>query len=144
MKQQHYHNHKQVPKDFFLGWAPLALLVLLISTGNLIRAIVVHGDWIAALSIFACSFCLSWLAWFARQFAIKAQDRAIRAEENLRFFALKGKLLPKKLRLSQIIALRFASDDEFVELVERAEREDLRSEEIKKLIRNWKGDHHRV
>jgi hypothetical protein len=144
MKQQHYHNHKQVPKDFFLGWAPFALLFLLISTANLVRVILIHGDWISALSVLGCSICVSWLAWFARSFSIKVQDRAIRAEENLRFYVLKGKLLPKKLRLSQIIALRFASDDEFAELVERAEREDLRSEEIKKLIRNWKGDHHRV
>jgi hypothetical protein len=144
MKQQHYHNHKRVPKDFFFGWAPLALLILLMSIANLIRVIMIKGDWITALVLFGFSICLLWLAWFTRIFSTKVQDRAIRAEENLRFFVLKGKLLPKKLRLSQIVALRFASDDEFVELVERAEREDLRSEEIKKLIRTWKGDHHRV
>ncbi len=144
MKQQHYHNHKRVPKDFFFGWVPAVLLILLITIANLIRVIMIKGDWISALTLFGYSICLLWLAWFTRIFSIKVQDRAIRAEENLRFFVLKGKLLPKKLRLSQIIALRFASDDEFVELVERAEREDLRSEEIKKLIRTWKGDHHRV
>ena len=47
-------------------------------------------------------------------FAVGAQDRAIRAEENLRHFALTGKLLDKRLRKSQVIALRFADDDEFV------------------------------
>jgi hypothetical protein len=46
-------------------------------------------------------------------FALRAQDRAIRAEENLRHFILTGKPFDSRLRMSQIIALRFAPDDEF-------------------------------
>ena len=46
--------------------------------------------------------------------------------------------------MPQIIALRFASDEEFVELVERAIQENLSSAEIKKAIKNWKGDYYRV
>jgi len=84
------------------------------------------------------------LAWFCRGFALKAQDRAIRAEENLRHFALTGKLLPASLRLSQIIALRFASDAEFVQLAERAASQKLRSKDIKQAIVHWRADHNRL
>ncbi|MBK6950691.1 MAG: hypothetical protein IPH24_01250 [Crocinitomicaceae bacterium] len=80
----------------------------------------------------------------ARMFGLKAQDRAIRAEESLRYFILTGKPISKNLRLGQIIALRFASDEEFVALAARAENENLKSKEIKQAIKNWRGDYHRV
>jgi hypothetical protein len=88
--------------------------------------------------IFLCLFL------FVRMFALKAQDRAIRAEENLRHFALTGKLLPATLSIGQIIALRFASDEEFVALAATAASENLSSKEIKQSINNWKADTYRV
>ena len=81
---------------------------------------------------------------YARLFALKAQDRAIRAEENLRHFALTGKLLPASLKIGQIIALRFASDNEFVALSEKAAKDGLSSKEIKQSVIQWRADHHRV
>ena len=60
------------------------------------------------------------VSFHARSFALKAQDRAIRAEENLRYFILTGKRLDQALPLDRIIALRFASDEEFVALTARA------------------------
>jgi hypothetical protein len=84
------------------------------------------------------------VAWFARVFAIKAQDRAIRAEENLRYFAITGKLLDDKLKMAQIVALRFATNNEFVELAHRAVKENMSSKDIKMAIKNWKADHHRA
>lgn len=82
--------------------------------------------------------------WFTRTFALKAQDRAIRAEENFRYYLLTQKPLPSELRLSQIIALRFAPDDELLALVDEAVAKKLPAKEIKMRIKNWKGDHHRV
>ena len=82
--------------------------------------------------------------WYTRTFALKAQDRAIRAEERLRYFIMTQKDLPSDLKLSQIIALRFASDEEFLPLVEKAIAEKLTAKEIKAQIKNWKGDYHRV
>ena len=77
-------------------------------------------------------------------FALKAQDRAIRAEENLRHFVLTGKLLDPKLTVRQIIGLRFASDGEFVALAQRAAAENLSEDDIKKAIKTWKPDTYRV
>jgi hypothetical protein len=82
--------------------------------------------------------------WYARRFALIAQDRAIRAEENFRYYVLTGKPLDRKLRLGQIIALRFASDEEYPPLAKKAVEENLSPKDIKKSINNWKGDHHRV
>jgi hypothetical protein len=82
--------------------------------------------------------------WYLRQFALKAQDRAINAEENLRYFSLTGKLMPKQLRMSQIIALRFASDEELLKLVDEVVSKNLNANDIKISIKNWKSDHYRV
>ncbi len=91
------------------------------------------------ISIILMSFFI-----FARSFALKAQDRAIRAEESLRHYSLTGKLFDSKINISQILALRFAPDEEFLELTKRAAIENLSKDEIKKAIRNWKPDHNRV
>jgi len=84
------------------------------------------------------------IAFHARRFALKAQDRAIRAEENLRHFALTGKLLDSRLTLGQVIALRFASDAEFVALAQKAANEGMKSGDIKRSITNWRADNYRV
>jgi uncharacterized protein DUF6526 len=44
----------------------------------------------------------------------------------------------------QILALRFAPDDEFVALAEQAAGKSLPADDIKKAIRNWKADTYRV
>jgi Family of unknown function (DUF6526) len=76
--------------------------------------------------------------------ALTAQDRAIRAEENLRYFVLTGKLLPTTLKISQVVALRFAGDDELVALVQKTILENLGNKKIKQAIIHWRADEHRV
>jgi hypothetical protein len=84
------------------------------------------------------------VAVFLRIYPLKAQDRAIRAEENLRSFVLTGQLLDSKLSISQVVALRFADDKEFPELSKRAVAENLKPDDIKKAIQNWRADHNRI
>ncbi|MFY8007778.1 MAG: DUF6526 family protein, partial [Sediminibacterium sp.] len=62
----------------------------------------------------------------------------------MRHYIMTGKALPSDLRMSQILALRFASDEEFLSLIERALREKLSAKDIKQAIQNWRGDYHRV
>ena len=81
---------------------------------------------------------------YTRAFALRAQDRAIRAEERLRHFQLTGQPLDPQLRMSQIIALRFASDAEFPVLAKKAVSENLSNRQIKQAINSWKADHYRV
>ena len=53
--------------------------------------------------------------------------------------ALLAKLSPK-----QIVALRFAADEEFGSLLERAARENLSPQDIKASIRTWRPDPYRT
>ena len=94
------------------------------------------------------SFGLILLALSARSMALKAQDRVIRLEERLRCRELLSPDAAQKataLTASQLIALRFASDDEFGSLVERTLNGEFASgKEIKQAIKNWRPDHLRV
>lgn len=81
---------------------------------------------------------------FGRTFALKAQDRAIRVEENLRNFVRHGALLDPKLTTRQIIGLRFAPDAEFDELAKKAVANNMSEKEIKMAIKNWKADDYRA
>ena len=87
------------------------------------------------------------VAFKARIYALKAQDRVIRLEERLRLAAL----LPEPLRgripqltASQLIALRFACDAEVPGLVEKTLAGNLPRAEIKKAIVTWRPDYFRV
>jgi hypothetical protein len=142
MKEQNFRNHTR----YIILWTFITPLILLAILGgsivNLIHADA-HTHYSAAL-ILLISVVLIIIYWYARVFALRAQDRAIRAEENFRHFILTGKPFDSRLLLSQIIALRFAPDDEFPELAKKAVEEKLRSKEIKAAIQKWKADHHRV
>ncbi|HPG12477.1 MAG TPA: DUF6526 family protein, partial [Chitinophagaceae bacterium] len=120
----------------------LILLGLGGSIVNLIKADP-HTHYSAALLVIAFIIMI-FLFWFARAFALRAQDRAIRAEENFRHYILTGNPLPKEIRMGQVIALRFASDEEFPELTKRAVEEKLSQKEIKQAVKNWRTDYNRA
>ena len=142
MSEQNFKNHSR----YIILWTFITPLILIaILGGSIVNLILAdaHTHYSAAL-ILLISVVLIIIYWYARRFALVAQDRAIRAEENLRYFILTGKPFDSRLRISQIIALRFAPDDEFPELAKKAVEEKLRSKEIKAAIQKWKADHHRV
>jgi len=141
-KQQNYKNHSRIVFTYHI-LTSLAILALLIGA---IRNVMyssrenLYSAWLLVL----VAFILLSLYIHSRVFALKAQDRAIRAEESLRYFILTGKRLDQRLTLSQIIALRFASDEELPALAQRAAEEGLNNDAIKKQIKSWRGDWHRV
>jgi hypothetical protein len=130
-----------VPGFHYVAFA-LWLAIFIGSLVHLFRA--TPDNLYTAALIVAMSILIVIVAWYTRSFALKAQDRAIRAEENLRHFVLTGKPLDSRLRMSQIIALRFASDEEFVVLAGKAADEKLSANTIKQSIKNWKADYYRV
>ena len=140
--EQNFENHSRIHKIYH-GVTGLALIALLIGS---IRNLLISESsnlYSASLLVLTSLIILS-IYLFARSFALKAQDRAIRAEENFRYFLLTGKRIDSRITLQQIIALRFASDEEFPGLVQKAADENLSNKDIKKAIRKWKADHHRV
>ena len=142
MKTQNYNNHMRLVG----GWHGITfLLIIALLVGSIINLCNTTADNLYAASLICLvAVIFGFFFVFARYFALKAQDRAIRAEENLRYFVLTGNLLPKELRLSQIIALRFASDAEFVALAQKAVVEKLSNKAIKKAIKDWRADYSRV
>ena len=144
MKEQNFANHSQIVPAFHYGLLGGILMLITFSCLNLYRHYSAGlGLMIPSIALLGSVLLLA-IAFAARAFALKAQDRAIRAEENLRYFAITGKLLDSKLRLSQIIALRFAPNNEFVDLAHLAVEKEMSSKEIKQAIKNWRGDFHRV
>lgn len=93
-------------------------------------------------------FCILYLAIMLRQhYALGNQNRIVRLEFRLRYFEHLGKPsdeVEKTLSFSQIAALRFAGNDEFVPLLNRALNENLLADEIKRSIKNWQADYERV
>jgi uncharacterized membrane protein YfcA len=138
--KQEYASHKRfVPSFHVLTLA--ALVVLLVGS---VVYLFVDSSYLLAFLVIVMALTMTSVALHSRSFAIRAQDRAIRAEENLRYFILTGKRLNQSLSLPQIIALRFASDEEFVPLVARAAEQNMKPDDIKRAIRNWRPDYHRV
>lgn len=144
MKEQNYANHARLVPGYHFVLTPVLLATCIGSLVNLWKSLGDHQRLYSASLIAVLSFSAFFIAGYARIFALKAQDRAIRAEENLRHFVLAGRLLDPRLSVKQIVALRFAPDDEFVELARRAAEEGMEPDAIKRAIRNWRADHDRV
>ena len=142
MKEQNFKNHSRMVAGYHYVTG-LAILALIGGSINYLLKSTPENTYLAALLVLT-SLTLFMLYAYTRLFPLKAQDRAIKAEESLRYYALTGKLFPKTLSISQIIALRFAPDDELLALVDRAVHENLTSKEIKQAIKNWKADYYRV
>eukprot|EP01037_Dinobryon_pediforme_P010229 gene10229-10299_t len=144
MNQQNYANHARYVKGFHFILSAILLFGAIASFVNAWLQYQAHDNVLSAILIAVLFISGFFIFWFMRQFPIKAQDRAIRAEEGLRYFILTRKPLDSRITMQQIIALRFAPDDEFIVLADRAVNETLSADEIKKAIRNWRADNFRV
>lgn len=144
MKTQNYKNHRRYVFLYHAVTFTLILLLLVSSVYYTIRAYNAEETLRPWLFLFLIGLILFFIFFFTRIFALKAQDRAIRAEENFRHYLLTGKPFDSRLTIRQIIGLRFASDEELPELAKKAKKENLSEEDIKKAIKNWRADYYRV
>ncbi len=144
MENQSYANHVKLVTPYHKVLFPVLLLTLGGASVNLYQSIGDHERIYSASLILVMVVALVATALFARIFALKAQDRAIRVEENLRHYVMTGKLLDPRLTTRQIVGLRFASDGEFVELAKKAAEQGTSEKDIKQAIKNWKADLYRV
>lgn len=141
---QNYKNHRQLNPFHHFVITPITLVLLVWSTIHFFNS---DGTFNQNIFNVLISVCLIMIAFMARSFALKNQDRIIRMEMRQRYFEMTGKSFAEKekqLRLGQIIALRFAGDEELMALIERAIAEKLTSKDIKMAIKNWQGDYRRV
>jgi len=125
---------------FFLAW---------IFLGNVIVATVyaMHHSSFFTWWLVLASVAAFLVVFKLRLYPLKVQDRIIRLEERLRLEALAPEQWHQQIyRLTedQLIGLRFAADDEVVELAKQALEHNLNRKQIKERIRNWRPDYWRV
>src|SRR5258707_200795 len=138
-KPQFYANHVKYDVVFHFILVPVALILLIWSLVGLFR----HPDLFAALHIaLVVAFVL--ILGRIRAFPLGVQDRVIRLEEKLRMMSVLQEPLRSRigeLQDTQLVALRFAPDEELPGLVKRAIEEKLSRTDIKKAIKNWRPDY---
>ena len=142
MKEQNFKNHSRFVTGYHVVSTLLLCALLIGSIVNLVTSN--HDNRYSASLLVLSTIVLVLIGFYTRTFALIAQDRVIKAEENLRHYLLTGKTLDAKLKVRQIIGLRFASDEEFPALVEKALKEKLSEKDIKKSVINWRPDYYRV
>ena len=135
-------NHSRLDPPFHMILFPVLIVNLILAIVHLLRHFSFHSAWLVVLSL-----AVFILYAKTRLYALKVQDRVIRIEERLRLQALaptawQAPIL--QLSVDQLIALRFASDEEVVELAREALDEKLTRQQIKERIKNWRADNWRV
>lgn len=135
-------NHAKFDPIFHFVLSPLVLVLFIGAVRSALNEGTGLAWWRAGMA-----FALLLLLFKARIYSLKVQDRLIRLEERMRL----QRVLPAdqqglidQVTEAQLVALRFASDGELPELVERAVREKLPLKEIKQSIKSWRPDYFRV
>jgi hypothetical protein len=86
--------------------------------------------------------------FLARYYSLRQQDRIIRLEERLRLQSLLPEELRfriNELRTSQLVGLRFCSDEELADATRAVLAGEVKSQaEIKQRVKQWRADHHRI
>lgn len=140
---QNFANHVRWHPPFHFVASPLLLIYVIWSAVQLVR----HPGWEAGVN-FILAIVIVITFFLTRVYALMVQDRLIRLEEQLRF----QRVLPAELAqraagipIPFIVALRFASDEELTGLVRQVlDNQFAKPVDVKKAIKNWRGDYHRV
>ena len=139
---QNFKNHGRIDPPYHMVLATILAVNLYIVGLFAFRHPSVLSWWLVILSI------AIWIPVLRlRQYPLKVQDRVIRLEERLRLQALapaEWHTQIYKLSEDQLIALRFASDDEVVALAKQALEENLTRKQIKERIKSWRPDDWRI
>jgi hypothetical protein len=145
MPVQNISNHVRYYTAHHFVFYPLLLLAIAAAVYAYNHHPGQHELWLAIIVLF---IFIGWSSFMMRQhYALGNQNRIVRLELRFRYFVITGKRLEdveSKFSFGQLAALRFASDEELPALVDRAEKENLSPQQIKKSIQNWLPDHMRV
>jgi hypothetical protein len=140
---QSYANHTRWHPLFHFFVLPVMGINFFWAVVTFVKAPDTNSGWWIMVST-----ALALLTFYVRTYSLRVQDRIIRLEERLRF----QQILPAELcqqtagiRTGQIIALRFAPDNELEELVREVISGRLnKPADIKQAVKNWRGDTFRV
>ena len=145
METQNYSNHKRYYAPHHFIYLPLLVFLQIFGIWKSVDDVPNELTWVLFSVVI---FLLLFLAVMLRQhYALGNQDRMVRLEFKQRYFELFGKRsdeVADRLSFGQIAALRFAYDEEFKNLLERALTENISGDDIKKSITKWRPDLLRV
>ncbi|GAB3891688.1 hypothetical protein GCM10028803_03760 [Larkinella knui] len=145
MKTQNYENHVRYYPPHHFVFYPVVLVLLGLS---LYFAFTSEEQSLIWLFIALLIGLITWVAFMLRQhYALGNQNRIVRLEMRFRYYVLTNQRLEtieNQLSFGQLLALRFASDEELPGLTQRALADQLSPDAIKKAIVNWTPDHMRV
>lgn len=145
MKTQNYQNHRKFYAPHHFIYLPLVIFLQGLGVYKIFTDSVNQLLWILFSIVI---FLILFLAIMVRQhYALGLQNRLVRLEFKQRYFEifnLRSDKVEEKLDFSQIAALRFAYDDEFKILLEKALKENISGDEIKKSIKKWRADENRI
>lgn len=143
MAEQSFESHAHRPTHTAIVWL-LALLALIF---EIMTSFFGNGFELRGWAVMALTFAVFELGWISRAYTVKLQDRIIMLESKVRAAELLTAGQDAQLQTlsaKQIAALRFASDEEFGALLERAARENMAPKEIKAAIKTWRPDLYRT
>lgn len=143
MATQTYENHRHNPKLTSTGF--LFLVAAAIAFG--LRWFDIGGRLMFAAGLSALMASQLVQLTIGRVYTTKLQDRIIKLEMRLRCAQLlspASHAAAGRITNAQLIALRFASDEELPALLERADRDHLTPDQIKRAIKNWVPDFDRT
>ena len=146
-RPQHLKNHASIDPMFHYVALGLLLFGLILGVAVFVQSLHKDTDLLIGLWMLLVSVVLIVIAFKARIYPLKVQDRVIRLEERLRLAMLLSETMRHRiheLTEDQLIGLPFASDDEVPELVHEALEKKLNRQQIKERIQNWRADHFRV
>ena len=140
--QQSLKNHGRLDPPFHVVLFFVLLANLVFAIFHLVHHRNISSAWFLVLSVTA------FIPFFKlRTYPLKVQDRVIRLEERLRLQALapaEWHAQIYRLTEDQLIGLRFAADNEVVELAKQALEGNLNRKQIKERIKSWRADNWRV
>jgi uncharacterized membrane protein YciS (DUF1049 family) len=140
---QSFDNHAKLVPVFhgtlaFMIMVPMLYFVYLAVTDFSVERLVFALFMVGALS----------MGWHARLFPLRVQDRLIRLEEQLRLHRVlaedqQGRI--GDISTDLLIGLRFAPDDEVVDLAGRILEGELADRKaVKQAVKNWRADNQRI
>ena len=146
---QNLKNHRKFyPLHHFIFY-PVTLALLVFSVVKLWNNINVNSEYLTIWAVISAIIVLIIvLSLMLRQhYALGLQDRIIVNEYKLRYYTLIGNRLENStyhFSDAQIFALRFATDDELMDLMHQTVQNNWSPSKIKRNIKNWKADNSRV
>jgi Family of unknown function (DUF6526) len=137
-KTQNFNNHTYFPTMTPVAGLPGLVALLLLGYGMF------RNPSLQNFALVCLAFSVMVLCAISRAYTVRLQDRIVRLEMQVRLERLGRQKDFLSLSTKQLVALRFASDAELPDLIDRALTMKLTPDQIKRSVSDWQADVHRT